>query len=169
MVSDWRASTGTTAGITSRPAHAIRSFIGIAGTQPTHTRFHLDPTLDNGNGINYIASNSNRQPYSQNYTLGFQFLLPKNTTLSVSYVGNKGTRLGAQDFNNLNQLNPKYLSLGDALLDDISLHPNIPLPYPSFTGSVAQALLPYPQYAGGSVITRSRIWGRRIMTRRRWC
>jgi hypothetical protein len=125
----------------------------------THTLPVVDPTLDNGNGINYVASNSNRQPYAQNYTLGFQFLLPKSTTLSVSYVGNKGTRLSAQDFNNLNALNPKYLSLGDALLDDISLHPNIPLPYPSFTGTVAQALLPYPQYAGGSVISQFPYWG----------
>lgn len=110
-----------------------------------------DPALDNGQGISYIPRNSNRQPYSQNYTLGFQFLLPKSTTLMTSYVGNKGTRLGASGLNNLNQLNPKYLSLGDALLDDISAHPEIPLPYPSFSGSVAQALLPYPQYAGGAV------------------
>ncbi|HLN04340.1 MAG TPA: carboxypeptidase regulatory-like domain-containing protein [Bryobacteraceae bacterium] len=125
----------------------------------THTLPVIDPTLDNGNGINYIAGNSNRQPYAQNYTLGFQFLLPKNTTLSANYVGNKGTRLDAQPFNNLNQLNPKYLALGDALLDDISQHPNIPLPYPSFTGTVAQALLPYPQYAGGGVISQFPYWG----------
>jgi hypothetical protein len=44
-------------------------------------------------------------------------------------------------------------------LDDISLHPNIPLPYPSFTGIVAQALLPYPQYAGGGVFTQFPYWG----------
>ena len=111
----------------------------------------LDPTLDNGQGIAYIPSDSNHQPYSQNYTMGFQFLLPKNTTLMMSYVGNKGTHLGASGLNDLNQLNPKYLSLGDELLDDVSLHPNIPLPYPSFTGTVAQALLPYPQYAPGGV------------------
>lgn len=111
----------------------------------------LDPTLDNGQGIAYIPGNSNRQPYSQNYTMGFQFLLPKDTTLMTSYVGDKGTRLGASGLNNLNQLNPKYLSLGDELLDDVSNHPNIPLPYPSFSGTVAQALLPYPQYAGGGV------------------
>ncbi len=111
----------------------------------------LDPTLDNGQGITYLPGNSNRQPYSQNYTLGFQFLLPKDTTLSTMYVGNKGTRLGASNLNNLNQLNPKYLKLGDELLDDVTLHPDIPLPYPSFTGTVAQALLPYPQYAPGGV------------------
>jgi hypothetical protein len=51
----------------------------------------------------------------------------------------------------MNQLNPKYLSLGDALLDDISAHPEMHLPYPSFSGTVAQALLPFPQYAPGSV------------------
>jgi hypothetical protein len=124
-----------------------------------HTLPAIDPTLDNGNGINYVASNSNREPYAQNYTLGFQFLLPKNTTVSANYVGNRGTRLAAQDFNNLNQLNPKYLALGDTLLDDISQHPNIPLPYAGFTGTVAQALLPYPQYAGGSVITQFPDWG----------
>jgi len=118
----------------------------------THTLPDLDPTLDNGQGILYIPGNSNRQPYSQNYTLGFQFLLPKDTTLSTMYVGNKGTRLGASNLNNLNQLNPKYLSLGDTLLDDISQHPEIPLPYPSFTGQVSQALLPYPQYAPGSSV-----------------
>ena len=111
----------------------------------------LDPTLDNGQGIAYIPGDSNHQPYSQNYTMGFQFLLPKSTTLMASYVGNKGTHLGASGLNDLNQLNPKYLSFGDELLDNVSLHPSIPLPYPSFTGTVAQALLPYPQYAPGGV------------------
>ena len=54
----------------------------------------------------------------------------------------------------MNQLNPKYLSLGDGLLQNCSTTgpmcaPGIPLPYVGFTGTVAQALLPYPQYAGG--------------------
>jgi hypothetical protein len=129
----------------------------------THTLPDIDPTLDNGNGINYIAGNSNRQPYAQNYTLGFQFLLPKSTTLMANYVGNKGTRLDAQPFNNLNQLNPKYLALGDELLNNCATTgpcaPGVPLPYAGFTGTVAQALLPYPQYAGGGVISQFPYWG----------
>jgi len=129
----------------------------------THTLPVLDPTLDNGNGISYIARNSNRQPYAQNYTLGFQFLLPKNTTLMANYVGNKGTRLNAQPFNNLNQLNPKYLALGDELLNNCAATgpcaPGVPLPYAGFTGTVAQALLPYPQYAGGGVTSYFPYWG----------
>jgi hypothetical protein len=32
------------------------------------------------------------------------------------------------------------------LLDQIELHPEIPKPYPSFSGTVAQALRPFPQY-----------------------
>ena len=39
----------------------------------------------------------------------------------------------------------------DALLDNISLHPEVPKPYPGFSGTVQQALAPMPQYAGGGV------------------
>ncbi len=117
----------------------------------THTLPNKDPSLDNGSGIIYNAPNSNRQPYAQNYTFGLQYLLDKDTSILANYVGNRGSRLNAGNFANMNQLNPKYLSLGDALLDDVSMHPSIPLPYAGFSGSVAQALLPYPQYAGGAV------------------
>jgi len=117
----------------------------------THSLPDLDPTLDNGNGIAYVSPHSSRQPYAQNFSLGVQYLFNGNNTLMANYVGVLGNRLNAPNFTNMNQLNPKYLSLGDELLDDVSLHPNIPVPYPGFTGSVAQALLPFPQYAGGSV------------------
>jgi Carboxypeptidase regulatory-like domain len=110
-----------------------------------------DPSLDNGSSINYNARDSARQAYSQNYTLGIQYLLNADTTVTANYVGNRGSRLNAGNFANLNQLNPKYLSLGDTLLDDVSMHPEIKLPYAGFSGTVAQALLPYPQYSGGGV------------------
>ena len=110
-----------------------------------------DPTLDNGSSIPYSARNSARQPYAQNYTISLQYLLGNNTIIQGSYVGTRGSRLNAGNFANMNQLNPKYLSLGDTLLDDISMHPEIPLPYTGFSGSVAQALLPYPQFSGGGV------------------
>ena len=130
----------------------------------THTLPVIDPTLDNGSSITYVAGNSNRQPYAQNYTLGFQFLLPKSTTLMANYVGNKGTRLDAQPFANMNQLNPKYLAMGDLLLNNCASSgpqcaPGVPFPYAGFSGTVAQALLPYPQYAGGSVVSEFPYWG----------
>jgi hypothetical protein len=112
---------------------------------------NTDPTLDNGSSIVYTPHDSTRQPYAQNFTFGIQYLLSGGTTIQASYVGTRGNRLNAGSFANMNQLSANYLSLGDTLLDDISLHPEIRMPYPSFSGTVAQALLPYPQYAGGGV------------------
>lgn len=117
----------------------------------THTLPNKDPGLDNGNGITYDPANANRQPYTQNYTFGVQYMLDKNTMITGNYVGNHSYRLNSGNFANMNQLNPKYLALGDTLLDDISLHPEIRSPYAGFSGSVAQALLPFPQYAPGGV------------------
>ena len=47
----------------------------------------------------------------------------------------------------------KYLSLGNTLLDNITLHPEIPKPYASYTGTVAQALRYLPQFRGVSYAT----------------
>lgn len=116
-----------------------------------HTLPVKDPSLDNGSGIAYTAPGSNRQPYTQNYTFGVEYLLNKDTTITGNYVGNHSYRLNAGNFSNMNQLNPQYLPLGDTLLQDISMHPEIRSPYAGFSGTVAQALLPFPQYAGGSV------------------
>ena len=114
-----------------------------------------DPALDNGSSISYTARNSARQPYAQNYTFSIQYLLKQSTVIQASYVGDRGSRLSAGNFANMNQLNPNYLSLGDTLLNNCgptSCAPNIPLPYAGFSGTVAQALLPYPQYQGGGVV-----------------
>jgi hypothetical protein len=70
-------------------------------------------------------------------------------SLELTYLGTKGTRIG----NNLvrpNELDPAYLNLGTLLSQNINSPAaraaNIPIPYPGFNGSVAQALRPYPQY-----------------------
>jgi hypothetical protein len=114
-----------------------------------------DPTQLNGSSISYTLPNSIRQAYIQHFNFGVQRDLGKETSLEVDYVGVKGTRLptGSPAGNCylpcLFDMTPtRYLSLGDALLDDISQHPNIPKPYLDFTGTVAQALRPYPQYTG---------------------
>jgi hypothetical protein len=82
--------------------------------------------------------------------------LARNVSLSVAYVGSAGRRLPSS-IDPLNAIDPKYLSMGQALYDefqpgDKSLD-GVALPYPGWveqmTGcapSVAQALRPYPQY-----------------------
>ena len=59
-------------------------------------------------------------------------------------------RRGGSIFPPINQIDPKYLSLGNLLLANINSPQaqaaGIPVPYPGFKGSVAQALRPFPQY-----------------------
>jgi hypothetical protein len=67
----------------------------------------------------------------------------------VGYVANSGHHLGS-NLLNVNQVDPTYLSLGNALNAPLSSAAGqatgVPLPYAGFTGTVAQALRPYPQY-----------------------
>ncbi len=58
----------------------------------------------------------------------------------------------------LNQVDPRFLSLGDVLLEDISLHPEIPLPFPGYRGIVSQALRPFPQYRSVSAHRLNNGW-----------
>ena len=117
----------------------------------THTLPNQDPALDNGSTIPYNAVDSARQPYAQNFTFGVQYALTRDTMLTANYVGTYGNRLNSGNFQNMNQLSAKNLGLGDTLLDDISMHPEIKMPYADFSGPVSLALLPYPQYGGGGV------------------
>jgi hypothetical protein len=80
--------------------------------------------------------------------------------VSAAYVGSKGTRLLLQEAG-INTLNPKYLAMGTQLYDLFSpgqtTLDGVPVPFASFATtmqacapSVAQALLPYPQYCNVS-------------------
>ncbi len=111
----------------------------------------IDPTVANGSAVNMIGRGDGRPPYFQDWSFGIQRQLPNELLVEAAYVGNKGTRLGT-GLMSLNQVDPRYLSLGDLLSQSITSagarDANIDLPYEGFTGSVAQALRPYPQYQG---------------------
>ncbi len=66
----------------------------------------------------------------------------------MDYQGNRGNRLNSTV--DLNQVNPSYLYLGSLLGQSITapavVAAGFKLPYPSFTGSLAQALRPFPQF-----------------------
>jgi hypothetical protein len=115
----------------------------------TATLPNRSPTLLNNQGIGYIAPDSNRVGYGQNYNLGIQYQLPASFVLEVGYIGNKGTRLEANGLDDLNQLPVSALQYGDRLIQQLSANPGlVPVPYTGFNGTVAQALRPFPQYAG---------------------
>ncbi len=119
---------------------------------------NYDPTQLNGDVIPYYPPQTQKFPMTQNWSFGIQTELPWQTRLELNYVGNKATRLNDAYKSNINQLDPKYLTLGDALIEDIGDHPEVKKPYASFEGTVAQALLPYPQYTGVSTHRLNQGW-----------
>ena len=109
----------------------------------------LEPTLDNNGAINWLQPQDGTTAYIANWSLDLQRELPRGFLLDVGYVANSGHHLGS-NLLNVNQVNPTYLSLGNALTAPLSSAAGqatgVALPYAGFTGTVAQALRPYPQY-----------------------
>ena len=116
----------------------------------------LDPSFGNNNNVSAaIRDDSGRMPMTENWRLDIQRELPGGTVLELAYVGTKATHQIAA-LRNVNQVDAKYLSLGTLLNANINSaaaqQAGIPLPYPGFTGTVRQALRPYPQVL--NVVTR---------------
>jgi hypothetical protein len=78
--------------------------------------------------------------------------------LGAAYVGSNGHHLGGGGRGIYSdQINPRYLALGSLLQSTVTpavlaqanaIIPGIRLPYPNFSGSLAQMLRPWPQYSG---------------------
>ena len=115
----------------------------------TQTFPSLDPTLANGARPDYFNQDGGRSAVLHSWTFNIQRQLRGDFLLDVGYVGQRGTHLPGQ-LENLNQLHPMHLSLGGLLGFQINSpeaqSANIPIPYPGFAGTVAQALRPFPQF-----------------------
>lgn len=114
------------------------------------------PDGQNGNsGVILVPANSGRAADIQSWNLDVQRQITQNLLVSVAYVGSKGSHLPALNIIP-NQVNPTFLSLGNELTDNatclaggtcpLSIAAGVQLPYPTFSGSIAQALRPFPQY-----------------------
>ncbi len=110
----------------------------------------ISPTLINGQSGNYWDSSIGNMPYVEQWNASVQFSPSSNWMLEIAYVGNTSHHLINSSFANINQIDPKYLSLGPLLTVSASSaaakNAGIVLPYAGFSGTVAQALRPYPQY-----------------------
>jgi hypothetical protein len=103
-------------------------------------------------------STAGRSPEYINYSFGVQRELPGQITLSVTYSASGGRFLSRYSavgpYNN--SMNPQYLALGSLLNAQATpanvtaaqaMFPNVGLPFPNFKGTIANMLLPFPQYA----------------------
>lgn len=122
---------------------------GVPAISPSQ---NLTSTFLNGTTGSYYASNVGAMPRTQNYSVDVQRQLTSDTLLDISYIGVHNTRQVSPNMVNINQDNPAYLSLGSALLTSKATAANLAsigasLPYAGFSGTVAQALRPFPQYS----------------------
>jgi hypothetical protein len=118
-----------------------------------------DPGIADGTTPMWVNPNAKTLPRYQNFSFAVEHQLDPNTMVSVTFIGNHATRLemgGSGDFvgqyyGNMN--NPSILTYGASLLESDINSPaavtaGIKKPYSTFTGDVAQAIRPFPQYTG---------------------
>jgi hypothetical protein len=102
-----------------------------------------------GFSISAIAPNR-KATYVQQWMYGFQYAPTANDVVDVAYVGNHGVRM-ISDSINRNQLDPKYFSMGNALLTQVAnpffghiMQSGCGLDQP--TVAQGQLLRPYPEF-----------------------
>jgi hypothetical protein len=104
------------------------------------------------------AEEGARPPRYQNWNFSIQRSLTPSTLLTVGYVGSNGKLLRGGGLGIWSgQIHPRYLALGTLLQANVTaatlaqaraIIPDVALPYPSFVGTFAQMLRPFPQYSG---------------------
>jgi hypothetical protein len=157
--SDQAVSGGYTAGFTASPSFSgANPFTyvynwGTAGFPQNYARPpQLTPDFQNNQSITWLLAQGTRLPQILSWTFGIQRELANNLSLDVAYIGSHSTHLAAGS--SFNYVDQKYLSLGNLLLQTAgspgAAAANVPVPFAGFSSysrnTVAQALMPYPQY-----------------------
>jgi len=133
------------------PAVVLSQITAYPGNKPPF----IDPTVMNGqSNALFLESKVDRPGTVQNWTLDVQRQLPFQTLVDVAYVGAHGDHLQAF-LHDPNQGLPANMSRGACLGVDITQQSTssnctgqtpVAAPYAGFTGTVSQALRPFPQY-----------------------
>lgn len=157
--SDATDSGGYTAGFTSSPSFSSPdNYTPVYnwGTASFPQNYNLPPQLrpdfQNNQSVTWLLPSGTRLPQILSWTFGIQHELVRNLSLDVSYIGSHSTHLSQGS--SFNFVNPSYLSLGSLLLQPVgsaaAAASNVAIPFPAFntftSHTVAQALMPYPQY-----------------------
>ena len=115
--------------------------------------------LGSGGTVTYGNPDSVPPRYT-NWNLSIQRSLTHSLVLTAAYVGSTGKSLaGAAPGRWTNQIDPKFLVLGNLLTQTANaanvaaaqaIIPSVKLPFPTFSGTIAQMLKPFPQYTSVS-------------------
>jgi hypothetical protein len=140
------------AGTFASPNNGVSPAFTLAGGVPKTYPTTPDPipAFVNGQNASYYGPHMAAMPRLQDWNFNIQQQLTKNSAVVFAYIGEHGTRQNNQNMVNANQDDPKSLSLGSLLTQpatsSAAAEAGIALPYAGFSGSVAQALRPFPQY-----------------------
>ncbi len=145
--------------VNSTSGGVLPAFNWNSGAPAFNTNPDIDPTIANGQSTMMVGANGAHPPQIQIMNISAQRELPGHVLLEVQYNRNMGHHLHTADHptgqavKQLNQLDySKYGSLGSIL--DLpynspeAIAAGVQSPYPGFSGTTAQALVPYPQYLG---------------------
>ena len=169
-------STGYNANIsvtrTTRPTpnaqdpvmYLSEAYPSVTGTLPNY-----DPSQQNNQGFDrLITGNEARREKYHNFNVTVRRQLPANFSLTLAYIGAQGRDLlfdtsnigfGGNHGIELNRIPFDAVArYGDLLFSNLSSQPQlgIPLPYAGFTGTVQQALRPFPQYTSITALNNFR-------------
>jgi len=137
------------------PAVVLAGITAYPGPTPPF----INPAGMNGQGPTVILSKTARPGTTQTWTLDVEQQLPGNMIVDVGYVGDHGDHLQAF-MHDPNQGLPASMALGACLGQDITAQGAgtpcagqtlVATPYAGFSGTVSQALRPFPQYANAQV------------------
>jgi hypothetical protein len=149
---------------TNGPSSSYGSWDTSVMPNPTATPFN--PSMGAGTQINALSKNDGYAPYSQQWNLNIQREVGWNTLVTAAYVGNRVIHLPSQN-NEVDQMDPKYDAQYGNVIDPVTNQSvladkfstgdaqrmGFSLPYPNFindfggSATVAQSLVPYPQYS----------------------
>jgi hypothetical protein len=112
----------------------------------------IDPTISNGQNTTttqWSSGGSDRLARTSQWQFSIQHSI-RSVLVEADYVGTVGHGLNNNGLVNINQLPPETLALGSLLTRNITdpavVAAGYRPPYAGFTGTLAQALRPFPQY-----------------------
>jgi hypothetical protein len=152
-------SNGTTDGYsTSTPWLASQGNAGIIPANPLSNPWPqgLNQPVGNSQGLLTLVGNGinafqryHPSGYVETYSFDLQYQLTRSAVIELGYSGTQGRKLLLGSSYNLNQLDPKYLSLGASLNDQVA-NPFYGIitsgPLAGSTIPRNQLLRPYPQF-----------------------
>lgn len=133
------------------------TFLLDNGLPPWTAPPFINPAVSNGANVAWFQGNeTTKLPAYDNFSFSIQRQLGKSFVAEAQYSGVMGEHLQSQLLD-YNQINPSYLTKFGTVAQSITVLTSsitsatgkasgVPLPYPTFSGTVAQALRPFPQY-----------------------